>query len=424
MVRRSLTIALVASVLAVVAANAPLPARPTTLGVTGRTNANPSLAASGSFVAVTWGATTAAGVTDIFVATSNDNGTTFGAPVQLSGTGSRASLSGEQPPRIAVTPGGGAAAVTIAWTSKQSDGTHIVAARSVDGGRTFTAPAVVAGGSDAVGNRGWESIASTGQSVAVIWLDHRDTAASGGHAMHQHGTSTATNTTDATARAQLSKLWFARIGEPASMHPVAAGVCYCCKTSLVAGSGNTIYAAWRHVYAGSRRDIAFAMSRDGGRTFTDPVRVSEDDWQLDGCPENGPSLALGAQGNIHILWPTVTRESGRERLALFYSVSRDGRTFTRRQRVPTTAAAAYHPQLTVGRDGHVLATWDEIRNGKRYVRFARGTAGADGSIAFASVTPSDADEGSYPAIVETSAGSLAAWAPRSGSSLVVKRIPG
>jgi hypothetical protein len=220
----------------------------------------------------------------------------------------------------------------------------------------------------------------------------------------------------------LSKLWFARIGEPASTHAVAAGVCYCCKTSLVAGRDNTVYAAWRHVYAGSRRDIAFAMSRDGGRTFSDPVRVSEDDWQLDGCPENGPSLALDGQGRIHILWPTVTREAGREKLALFYSTSRDGRTFTKRQRVPTTASAAYHPQLAVERDGRVLATWDEIRNGTRYVRFARGTTGADGSLSFSSVAVSDDDEGSYPAIVETSAGSLAAWAPKSGASIRVRRI--
>jgi hypothetical protein len=137
---------------------------------------------------------------------------------------------------------------------------------------------------------------------------------------------------DGAERAQLSKLFFARMDDPQSVRSVTGGVCYCCKTALTTGPDGSIYAAWRHVYPGNRRDIAFAVSRDRGRTFGSPVRVSEDQWQLDGCPENGPTIALDSSSRVHVLWPTLITASGQETLALYHAVSRDGRTFSRRAR--------------------------------------------------------------------------------------------
>jgi hypothetical protein len=50
------------------------------------------------------------------------------------------------------------------------------------------------------------------------------------------------------------------------------------KTTIAAARDGAIYAAWRHVYPGNVRDIAVTMSRDGGRTFAPPVRISDDKW--------------------------------------------------------------------------------------------------------------------------------------------------
>jgi hypothetical protein len=402
-----------------------------TLGVAGRTNANASAAASGKFVAVTWGASTNAGVTDIYLSTSADDGVTFGAPLRVSDERSRASLSGEQPPRIALTPRSGTApAITIVWTGKGTDGTRLFSSRSVDGGRTFTTPSILAATANARGNRGWESIAPTGDGgVAAVWLDHRDTAVEGGAADHAHHAHPAMQRQaaggqrgDPVERAQLSKLWFGRLDDPARAKPVAAGVCYCCKTAIATGPRGEIDAAWRHVYPGGQRDIAFTVSKDGGRTFADPVRISADKWALDGCPENGPALAVDPQGRIHIAWPTLITESGREMLALFYSASTDGRTFSARQRIPTTTAAAYHPQIAVQRDGGVIVAWDELTNGTRRVRFARATAAARGGLDFSRVQLPGSDEGSYPTVVDTSAGPLAVWS-RTRSPLIVVNLP-
>jgi hypothetical protein len=126
------------------------------------------------------------------------------------------------------------------------------------------------------------------------------------------------------------------LNEPASARAIAPGVCYCCKTSVATGANGTIVAAWRHVYPGNIRDIAVAKSSDGGRTFGAPVRVSEDDWVLDGCPENGPAVAIDQTNAIHVVWPTLVRGSAgaEETLALVYAASKDGQRFTTRQQIP------------------------------------------------------------------------------------------
>ena len=153
-------------------------------------------------------------------------------------------------------------------------GTRLVSARSSDGGKSFGQAESVPG-SDASGNRGWESAAVTPNGdVVAVWLDHREVPARTDGATagpHQHGTPSQRSAADGVARAQLSQIFFARLNDPASARAIAPGVCYCCKTSVATGANGTVVAAWRHVYTGNARDIALAKSSDGGRTFASPV---------------------------------------------------------------------------------------------------------------------------------------------------------
>ena len=119
------------------------------------------------------------------------------------------------------------------------------------------------------------------------------------------------------------------------------------------------------------RDIAFAKSTDGGRRFDPLVRVSADKWELNGCPEDGPTLAVDQSGVIHIAWATVVND-GEPQKALFYATSRDGRTFSPRARLPVAAGATPgHPQLTLTPDGGAAIAWDEVVDGLRRVSFTR-----------------------------------------------------
>jgi hypothetical protein len=389
-----------------------------TLGIANHTNEYASVARAGDWVAVVWSASSDATGTNVYAAVSRDGGMSFGSPMRVNAVERQANISGEQPPRIALVPRAGTAPdMVVVWTAKLADGTVLLSARSSDGGRSFGNSEVVTG-SAAAGNRGWESTAvDVGGHVYTVWLDHRDTAtaASGTHAMHQHGATpdkASQMSSDGVARAQRSQLFVGTLEGTVPAQSVTRGVCYCCKTAILTAPEGAVYLAWRHVYPGNYRDIAFTVSRDGGRSFADPARVSEDGWQIDACPENGPSLAADRTGRVHVVWPTLVRGNGTETLKLFASSTADGRTFTPRSALPTSGAA-YHPQIVSSPDGSLFAAWDELTPGTpRRIRLARGRIAKDGSVRFESVDLGEDAAGSYPALTLTDTHVVLAWTGR------------
>ena len=87
--------------------------------------------------------------------------------------------------------------------------------------------------------------------------------------------------------------------------------------------------------------------------------MSEDTWAINGCPDDGPAIAVDSQGEVHLAWPTVVGGPNPEG-ALFYASTRDGRTFTPRTRIPTLGSARpTHPQIVVDRRGRIVVAWDE-----------------------------------------------------------------
>jgi len=231
------------------------------LAVAGRANATPSIASNGRVVVVAWSAA-ARGVTDIYAAVSRDGGSTFTSPVRVNDGAAGASVSGEQPPRIVFVPRPGSLpAIVVIWTAKATAGTRIVTARSDDGGRTFGRARTLSG-SDAPGNRGWESAAADADgNGVVVWLDHRELAQPTGVTtpmVHDHSAmKMPAHDAASFGREQLSRLYFQRLDGASAAVALTGGVCYCCKTSVVAGPDRAFYAVWRHVYPGNIRDIAF-----------------------------------------------------------------------------------------------------------------------------------------------------------------------
>jgi hypothetical protein len=429
---------------------------PIELGVKGRGNATPTIAADGQFVAVSWGGTLPSGATDVFTAVSRDGGRSFAAPVRVNSIGGDARLNGEQPPHVAlVSRAGREPAIVVVWTTKGANGTKLLQSRSDDGGRSF-APSALVPGTDAAGNRGWEAIAvEPGGRVDAVWLDHRelakDSAMATSHHDHAADASTArarasADKPDGVAMAQQSKLFFASLDGTTAPHAVTGGVCYCCKTALATGAGGWIYAAWRHVYPKNLRDMAFTLSRDGGRTFAPPVRVSEDKWMLEGCPDDGPSMVVDAKKRIHIVWPTLITEETAETaenaeksgssqrslrsprlnnteptIALFYAMSIDGKTFTARERIPTEGMP-HHPRLAVGADGSLTVAWDEAAGGSRRIAVGRGIADAAGHPRFRREALTTSGSAVYPALAVAGDGVVVGWTSGASAASVIQVV--
>ena len=164
-----------------------------------------------------------------------------------------------------------------------------------------------------------------------------------------------------------------------SEHPIAASVCFCCKTA-VATAGDRVYAAWRHIYPGSLRDIAVARSTDNGATFGDPIRVSEDGWKIDACPDDGPAM-VGRWA-----WRDLTScgrrwlRAIRPRKGIFYSTLA-GDAFAPRLRLDSGESDPAHPQIAADHHTNTAIVWDERAGDTRRVVFRPVSDGVAGAAA-------------------------------------------
>jgi hypothetical protein len=180
-----------------------------------------------------------------------------------------------------------------------------------------------------------------------------------------------------------------------------------------------LFAACGQLFDGGARDIAVALAGDGGRTFAPPVRASADNWKIDACPDDGPALAVDSRGVLHIAWPTLIHDGGRDRMAIFHAASSDGgATFSARERVDqSTAGSASHPRIAAASDATVAIVWDEQTSGKRT---------SVGRIVGGPTEPSvlnDHNASSYPAVAAIPTGYVSAWTEQDGSQsrVIVRR---
>lgn len=276
------------------------------------------------------------GESTVYVARLAAGDTMASAPVRVHPPGTTANAHAQAPPQVAVGPDG---AVYVAWSTheviegRRFPASNLVVAHSTDGGRTFEAPVFVNddAGEEPAGHTFHDLAVGPDGSVYVSWLDSR-------------GPATDVRISSSTDGGR-------------SFSPdvvVAAETCQCCRTALVA-TERSVYIAWRHLYADNVRDIAFARSDDGGRSFTSPTRVRNDGWSIDGCPHSGPSIAVDAGGAIHVAWYTAAEGE----VGLHHAVSTNGgRTFSEKQRL-TEDVPISQARLAGDDRGSVQAAWED-----------------------------------------------------------------
>jgi Cu/Ag efflux protein CusF len=324
---------------------------------------------------------------DVWLAHFDGEGKTLGPPARVNPKAGEASAWRGDPPTLAVAPDG---TIYVGWTARDEAGAHastLYLSASRDGGRAFGPPSKV--NDDAKpGVHGMHSLAVAGDGrVYLAWLDERDIvpkeADPSKAPSHMHTESNRT-------------VYFASSADGGrTFSPnrrVAGEVCPCCKTSLAVGEDGRVYAAWRQVLPGNFRHIAVASSTDGGQTFSPPAVVSDDRWELQGCPVSGPALSAGAAGSLRVLWYTAG-EAGKP--GLYWSETRDGgRAFSPRQALAETGGRGT-PVLLKDAGGGFTAMW-EGSDGATPVTVMAGLSG-DGRPAEPSTLISG---GALPAAVE------------------------
>ncbi|ARN83003.1 sialidase family protein [Methylocystis bryophila] len=275
----------------------------------------------------------------IYVASSRDSGASFApAVVAATVTGGVIDANGEARPKIAALPNG---ALLISYTArpeKSYDGS-IWLVRSVDGGKSFSAPEPLL---DSTGQRFDIFLVSPKGRIYAAWLDKRDAAAAKQAGEAFAGSGIAVGWSDDGGKSFVGK------------KILMDHSCECCRVSAAFDPDGQPVFAWRHVYDDNLRDHYVAKLSKDGATLSGG-RVSEDEWAT-GCPHQGPSLAIDAAGTWHVTWFT----NGKARKGLFYASSADGgKSFSAPQKLGDDAKAPSRAAILFSK-GKLYRVWKEF----------------------------------------------------------------
>lgn len=241
-------------------------------------------------------------------------------------------------PKIAVGPKG---ELYVSWTqplAKPYTG-YIRLARSLDRGKSFSAPVTVHADRQEITHRFDAVTVNREGRVFIAWVDKRDAEAARGKRETYRGAATYYAVSDdrgASFRGDFK---------------LADHSCECCRIAMLPRGDGSVTAFWRHVFAPNLRDHAIASLHADGRVegFR---RATFDNWATDACPHHGPSLAEDAAGQLHAVWFTL----GRKQQGAHYGRLRDGAVDGLRRIGDKTAA---HPDLAIAGNRIALA-WKEF----------------------------------------------------------------
>ena len=269
----------------------------------------------------------------VSVASSTDGGKTYSAAVPVTEQQLNLDWGPDARPKL-VVDGKGVVVVAFSVFRDQAFNGQVLYTRSDDGGKSFAVPRPITSNNE---SQRFEALAlDQDGTVFVAWLDKRNRVPAKAEGRSYEG----------------AGLFFSSSRDGGATYAEARlaqdNTCECCRIGLAfAGPGRPVV-VFRNIFKGSVRDHAVVTFSDLG-TPGEIYRVSTDDWQIKACPHQGPSLAVAPNGTYHVAWFT----NGKARKGLFYAHSRDGgRTFSepmamgRADRNPTRPYVLVTPEAT------------------------------------------------------------------------------
>jgi len=258
----------------------------------------------------------------------------FGKPTTIESSRG-VELHGENAPKIIFKPNNEIIAV---WgvnnaSEKKKYGGLVKYSQSFDNGKTWTKAINLVKDPSSIDQRYFDIDLLPNGEAAIIWLDNRTNTDKEGSTLY----------------------YAATVGKSGFQNekPIAETTCQCCRTDLFISQKGKINAAFRDIINEEIRDMVLTYSNDNGKTFSQPKRISPDNWKINGCPHTGPTMTENENG-LHFAWYTSGGGSG-----VFYCNSSDyGKSFTKRK-IVSDKPSARHPQITSLNNKDVFVVWDE-----------------------------------------------------------------
>lgn len=331
----------------------------------------------------------------IAVSRSDDGGRMWSNPVIVTRSPEPTDTGGDARPKIAL---GREGEIYLTWTKPMSEPYtgEIRFSRSLDGGRTFSEPAVVHRDRREITHRFDTLAVNRAGKVFVAWIDKRDLVDAGNDPKAYRGAAVYFAVSDdrgATFRGDFK---------------AADHVCECCRIALLARDDGTVTAMWRHVFEPNIRDHAtVVLSADGKAGAIQ--RATFEEWRIDACPHHGPALAADTSGRLHAVWFSAAPNSR----GFFYGRLRQGGVDGQRRLGSDTAG---HGDVSV--NGHrVVVVWRDYVGGRSRLLTSVADDGGDSwrDSELASVAgPSD-----YPRLLQHGNRTFIFWNSREKPLMVI-----
>ncbi|BBJ22381.1 lipoprotein [Candidatus Nitrotoga sp. AM1P] len=275
----------------------------------------------------------------VMVSQSDNQGKTFSTPVPVNTESELVAAVGENRPKILVGSNGN---VYISYTRNLETpfAGNIRFSRSVDGGKSFSAPITVNNNLDSITHSFDAMGVNERGQIYIAWLDKRDISIA---------------TKNGAKYSGLAIYYALSDDEGKTFHTnikAADHSCECCRVAMAMDKDGTPIIVWRHIFGKNIRD--HAMMRLDGKS--QPIRLSYENWEVDACPHHGPAISIANDGNYHFVWFSNSSEQH----GLFYSHSSDqGKHFSRPLNFGNFQAQASHPHvLSLGQ--RVFIVWKEF----------------------------------------------------------------
>lgn len=245
------------------------------------------------------------------------------------------------------------------WLQKSANGTYdydVHISQSSDAGKTWS-PSFIIHRDSVNAEHGFVSMFPLDtKHIFATWLDGRNTKNGHGeshnHNEHGHG-----------GAMTLRAAEFDMNGKITNEVELDSRVCDCCQTTAALSAKGPIV-AYRDRSEREIRDISIVRRVDG--KWTDPAPVAKDNWEIAGCPVNGPSIS--AHGKyVAVVWFTIIEEKPVVQVAFS---SDSGATFGAPLRIdegkPLGRTSIIHLN-----DKNVLVSWIEDKTSHAEIRIIK-----------------------------------------------------